>query len=518
MKKILRALISVSDKTNIIELASLLKKYNVEIISTGGTAKLFIEHSIPVIQVSDYTGHPEILDGRVKTLHPRIHGGILGKRNDINHTETMKKNNINEIDLVIVNLYPFQSTIAREDCTLDLAIENIDIGGPTMIRAAAKNYNSVAVLTDPNDYDKFSKEFIRENGSVSSEYKFKLAKKAFMHTALYDSAISNYLTGLNQEDEELPAQLIQVMNKNLDMRYGENPHQTAAFYKEPNIVKGSLSNFIQVQGKALSFNNLNDADTAWECVKNFSEPSCVIVKHANPCGVCSANNNLLAYQGAFATDPTSSFGGIISFNKKLDEKTAELIIKQFSEVIIAPDYSKEALSVFSKKTNIRVLKVPLFENNNQLDFKKIGGGWLVQNLDKHQLNINECKVVTKLKPTPEELIEMKFAWQVAQYVKSNAIIFTKNNKTIAIGAGQMSRIDSTIIATIKAKNAGLSLSDSVVASDAFFPFRDGIDLLAKYGAKCVIQPGGSIKDDEVVKAANEHKLVMLFTNIRHFKH
>jgi phosphoribosylaminoimidazolecarboxamide formyltransferase/IMP cyclohydrolase len=516
MKKILRALISVSNKKNIIELASLLNKHDVEILSTGGTAKLFLEHDIPVTEVSDYTGYPEMLDGRVKTLHPKIHGGILGKRNDPSHIETMKKNNINEIDLVIVNLYPFQSTIQRENCSLELAIENIDIGGPTMIRAAAKNYNSVAVITDPNDYEDFSKEFIKENGSVSSEYKFKLAKKAFMHTALYDSAISNYLLGLNQE--ELPEKLIQVMNKNLDMRYGENPHQSAAFYKESNDIKGSLSNFKQVQGKDLSFNNLNDADTAWECVKSFSEPSCVIVKHANPCGVCSADTLLLAYQGAFATDPTSSFGGIISFNKKVDEQTAELVIKQFSEVIIAPDFSEGALSVFNKKANIRVLKVPLFENNNQLDYKKIGGGWLVQTIDKHQLNINECKVVSKIKPSPEELIEMKFAWQVAQYVKSNAIIFTKNNKTLAIGAGQMSRIDSTIIATIKAKNTGLSLSNSVVASDAFFPFRDGIDVLAKYGARCVIQPGGSIKDDEVIKAANEHKLVMLFTNIRHFKH
>ncbi len=517
MKKILRALISVSDKTNIIELASLLKKYNVEILSTGGTAKLFIENHIPVIEVSDYTGFPEILDGRVKTLHPKIHGGILGKRNDISHIETMKINNINEIDLVVVNLYPFQSTIEREDCTLDLAIDNIDIGGPTMIRAAAKNHNSVAVITNPNDYEDFSREFIKENGSVSSEYKFKLAKKAFMHTASYDSAISNYLAGHNQE-EKLPAQLIQVMNKSLDMRYGENPHQTAAFYKEPDVVKGSLSNFTQVQGKDLSFNNLNDADTAWECVKNFSEPSCVIVKHANPCGVCSEKTTLLAYQGAFATDPTSSFGGIISFNKKVEKQTAELIIKKFSEVIIAPDYSEEALSIFSKKSNIRILKVPLFETKNQLDYKKVGGGWLVQTVDKHQLNIEECKVVSKIKPTLKELIEMKFAWQVAQYVKSNAIIFTKNNKTLAIGAGQMSRVDSTIIATIKAKNAGLSLSDSIVASDAFFPFRDGVDVLAKYGARCVIQPGGSIRDDEVIKAADEHKLVMLFTNIRHFKH
>ena len=518
MKKILRALISVSDKTNIVELATMLSKHNVEILSTGGTAKLFLEHSVPVTEVSDYTNYPEMLDGRVKTLHPKIHGGILGKRNDAGHIKTMKEHSIKEIDLVIVNLYPFESTITQDNCTLDLAIENIDIGGPTMIRAAAKNYESVAVLTSPSDYESFSDEFIKNNGSISNKYRFELAKKAFLHTAAYDSAISNYLSKNNSPTNKLPEQLIQVMNKKLEMRYGENPHQIAAFYTEPCIVNGSISNFIQIQGKELSFNNLNDADNAWESVKAFSEPTCVIVKHANPCGVCTAENISTAYQGALSTDPTSAFGGIISFNRKVDKKTAELVIKKFSEVLIAPDFSDEAINIFASKPNIRILKVPLVEIDNQLDYKKIGGGWLVQTRDNHQLDINECKVVTKIKPTSDELKDMRFAWQVAQYVKSNAIIFSRNNRTLGIGAGQMSRVDSTIIAAIKAENSGISLSKSVVASDAFFPFRDGIDVLAKYGAKCVIQPGGSMRDEEVIKAADGHNLVMLFTNIRHFKH
>ena len=345
MKKILRALISVSDKTNIVELATMLSKHNVEILSTGGTAKLFLEHSVPVTEVSDYTNYPEMLDGRVKTLHPKIHGGILGKRNDAGHIKTMKEHSIKEIDLVIVNLYPFESTITQDNCTLDLAIENIDIGGPTMIRAAAKNYESVAVLTSPSDYESFSDEFIKNNGSISNKYRFELAKKAFLHTAAYDSAISNYLSKNNSPTNKLPEQLIQVMNKKLEMRYGENPHQIAAFYTEPCIVNGSISNFIQIQGKELSFNNLNDADNAWESVKAFSEPTCVIVKHANPCGVCTAENISTAYQGALSTDPTSAFGGIISFNRKVDKKTAELVIKKFSEVLIAPDFSDEAINI-----------------------------------------------------------------------------------------------------------------------------------------------------------------------------
>ena len=515
MKKIKRALISVSDKENILDLAKVLIDYNVEIISTGGSAKLLKDNSIKVIEVSEYTNFPEMLDGRVKTLHPKIHGGILANRNIKNHLETIKQNDINEIDLVVVNLYPFQQAIKKESCTLDEAIENIDIGGPTMIRAAAKNFQSVAVLTDPNDYSEFIKKMNVNQGSLDVESRFMLAKKAFLHTAQYDGAISSYLSKGNQL---LPNVLTKVLEKTMDMRYGENPHQVAAFYKENEYLPGALSNFSQLQGKELSFNNLNDSDNAWECVKSFDEPSCVIVKHANPCGVCSAANVSDAYKGAFLTDPISAFGGIIAFNKELDSKTASLIINQFAEVIIAPNFTDEALSIFKTKPNIRLLRIPTEKVAGQLDFKKIGGGWLVQTADDHELDINQCEVVTKLKPDMEHLLDLKFAWQVAQYVKSNAIVFCKNKKTIGVGAGQMSRVDSTKIAAIKAENAGLNLKNSVVASDAFFPFRDGIDVLASYGAKYVIQPGGSLKDNEVIQAANEHGLVMLFTKIRHFKH
>jgi len=515
MKKIKRALISVSDKENILDLAKVLIDYNVEIISTGGSAKLLKDNSIKVIEVSEYTNFPEMLDGRVKTLHPKIHGGILANRNIKNHLETLKQNDINEIDLVVVNLYPFQQAIKKESCTLDEAIENIDIGGPTMIRAAAKNFQSVAVLTDPNDYSEFIKKMNVNQGSLDVESRFMLAKKAFLHTAQYDGAISSYLSKGNQL---LPNVLTKVLEKTMDMRYGENPHQVAAFYKENEYLPGALSNFSQLQGKELSFNNLNDSDNAWECVKSFDEPSCVIVKHANPCGVCSAANVSDAYKGAFLTDPISAFGGIIAFNKELDSKTASLIINQFAEVIIAPNFTDEALSIFKTKPNIRLLRIPTEKVVGQLDFKKIGGGWLVQTADDHELDINQCEVVTKLKPDMENLLDLKFAWQVAQYVKSNAIVFCKNKKTIGVGAGQMSRVDSTKIAAIKAENAGLNLKNSVVASDAFFPFRDGIDVLASYGAKYVIQPGGSLKDNEVIQAANEHGLVMLFTKIRHFKH
>lgn len=515
MKKIKRALISVSDKENILDLAKVLIDYNVEIISTGGSAKLLKDNSIKVIEVSEYTNFPEMLDGRVKTLHPKIHGGILANRNIKNHLETLKQNDINEIDLVVVNLYPFQQAIKKESCTLDEAIENIDIGGPTMIRAAAKNFQSVAVLTDPNDYSEFIKKMNVNQGSLDVESRFMLAKKAFLHTAQYDGAISSYLSKGNQL---LPNVLTKVLEKTMDMRYGENPHQVAAFYKENEYLPGALSNFSQLQGKELSFNNLNDSDNAWECVKSFDEPSCVIVKHANPCGVCSAANVSDAYKGAFLTDPISAFGGIIAFNKELDSKTASLIINQFAEVIIAPNFTDEALSIFKTKPNIRLLRIPTEKVAGQLDFKKIGGGWLVQTADDHELDINQCEVVTKLKPDMEHLLDLKFAWQVAQYVKSNAIVFCKNKKTIGVGAGQMSRVDSTKIAAIKAENAGLNLKNSVVASDAFFPFRDGIDVLASYGAKYVIQPGGSLKDNEVIQAANEHGLVMLFTKIRHFKH
>lgn len=516
MIKIKKALISVSDKSNILELSKQLKKFDVEILSTGGTAKLLKENKIEVTDVSDYTQFPEMLDGRVKTLHPKIHGGILGRRDLAEHQETMKNHQIDPIDLVVVNLYPFEETIKQKNCSLSLAIENIDIGGPAMIRSAAKNCQHVAVLTNSNDYQSFIDELNKNQGSISEDFSFSMAKKAFARTSSYDNAITNYLN--TDEKDHFPKELSHYVNKVMDLRYGENPHQRAAFYKEPTDTIGSLSSFEQIQGKELSFNNLNDSDTAWECVKRFSQPSCVIVKHANPCGVASSENLNDAYHAAFKTDPTSAFGGIIAFNGILDGKIASSIINQFAEVIIATDFSEEFKKVFEKKPNVRLLKIKNENNPNQLDFKKIGGGWLIQTSDNHSLDIKSCKVVTNLKPDDKQLEDMKFAWTVAQYVKSNAIVFCKNKQTLGIGAGQMSRVDSTKIASLKAENASIDLSQSVVASDAFFPFRDGLDVIASHGAKCIIQPGGSIKDDEVISAANEHGIIMLFTNIRHFKH
>ena len=516
MIKIKKALISVSDKSNVLELAKSLSSYDIEILSTGGTAKLLRENKINVTEVSDYTKFPEMLDGRVKTLHPKIHGGILGRRDNPEHNETMKNHEIDPIDLVVVNLYPFEETINQEGCTLEHAIENIDIGGPAMIRSAAKNYQHVAVLTNPKDYKSFTDEINKNQGSITLDLSFSLAKKAFEKTSAYDSAINNYLSSDSQN--QFPDQLTKTISKVMDLRYGENPHQEAAFYKDSSEDVGSLSSFDQIQGKELSFNNLNDSDTAWECVKKFSQPTCVIVKHANPCGVASTGSLKESYEAAFKTDPTSAFGGIIAFNKSLDEETASLIINQFAEVIIAADFSEGALKIFRNKPNVRLLKIKIENNNTEFDFKKIGGGWLIQTPDIHNLDINDCNVVTDLKPTEEQLDDMKFAWVVSQYVKSNAIVFCKNKQTLGIGAGQMSRVDSTKIASLKAGNANIDLAQSVVASDAFFPFRDGIDVIASHGAKCIIQPGGSIKDEEVIDAANEHGIVMLFTNIRHFKH
>ena len=516
MIKIKKALISVSDKSNVLELAKSLSSYDIEILSTGGTAKLLKENKINVTEVSDYTKFPEMLDGRVKTLHPKIHGGILGRRDNPDHNETMKNHEIDPIDLVVVNLYPFEETISQEGCTLELAIENIDIGGPAMIRSAAKNYQHVAVLTNPKDYKSFTDEINKNQGSISLDLSFSLAKKAFEKTSAYDSAINNYLSSDSQN--QFPDQLTKTISKVMDLRYGENPHQEAAFYKDSSEDVGSLSSFDQIQGKELSFNNLNDSDTAWECVKKFSQPTCVIVKHANPCGVASTGSLKESYEAAFKTDPTSAFGGIIAFNKSLDQETASLIINQFAEVIIAADFTEGALKIFRNKPNVRLLKIKIENNNTEFDFKKIGGGWLIQTPDIHNLDINDCNVVTDLKPTEEQLDDMKFAWVVSQYVKSNAIVFCKNKQTLGIGAGQMSRVDSTKIASLKADNANIDLAQSVVASDAFFPFRDGIDVIASHGAKCIIQPGGSIKDEEVIDAANEHGIVMLFTNIRHFKH
>ena len=516
MIKIKKALISVSNKSNVLELAKSLSSFDIEILSTGGTAKLLKKNKIKVTDVSDYTKFPEMLDGRVKTLHPKIHGGILGRRDIPEHNETMKNHEIDPIDLVVVNLYPFEETIRQKGCSLELAIENIDIGGPAMIRSAAKNYQHVAILTNPNDYKSFTDEIEQNQGSISLDFSFSLAKKAFERTAAYDLAINNYLT--SDDQNQFPVQLTKTINKVMDLRYGENPHQEAAFYKDSNEDIGSLSSFDQIQGKKLSFNNLNDSDTAWECVKKFSQPSCVIVKHANPCGVASSNSLKEAYEAAFKTDPTSAFGGIIAFNKSLDEETASLIINQFAEVIIAVDFSEGAIKVFKNKPNVRLLKIEIENNNTEFDFKKIGGGWLIQTPDINNLDINNCSIVTNLKPSKDQLDDMKFAWVVSQYVKSNAIVFCKNKQTLGIGAGQMSRVDSTKIASLKAENANVDLTQSVVASDAFFPFRDGIDVIASHGAKCIIQPGGSIKDEEVIDAANEHGIVMLFTNVRHFKH
>lgn len=515
-----RALISVSDKTGVVELARGLSQLGIAILSTGGTAKLLQDAGIAVTEVSDYTGFPEMLDGRVKTLHPKVHAGILARRDLAAHVQAMEQSSIPTIDLVVVNLYPFSQTVAKPDCSMEDAVENIDIGGPTMIRAAAKNYQHVVVVTSTEDYPSILAEIKANHGTIDLEQRFKLAQKAFSHTAAYDSAISNYLTAINTDKthDQFPEQLNINLIKTQALRYGENPHQAAAFYRDLIPVDGSLSNYTQLQGKELSFNNIADTDTAWECVKTFDEPACVIIKHANPCGVAIADNSLLAYQRALATDPTSAFGGIIAFNRVLDKPTAQAIITQFVEVIVAPTITADAQQVLAQKKNIRVLTIPLLIGTNVFDFKRVGGGLLVQTPDNHNLQANELNVVTKRKPTPQQHQDFLFAWRVAKFVKSNAIVFCANGQTLGVGAGQMSRIDSARIASIKAQHAGLSLEHSVVASDAFFPFRDGLDVVVEAGAKAVIQPGGSIRDDEVIAAADEHDITMVFTGIRHFRH
>ena len=518
MSRIKTALLSVSDKSGLIKLGTALSSFGIKILSTGGSAKTLKNAGIDVIEVSDHTGFPEMLDGRVKTLNPIIHGGILAKRESDDHMRTLKDHNIEAIDLVVINLYPFVKTIENLNSTYEDAIVNIDIGGPAMIRSSAKNHKDVTVVTSPEDYQPLIDELNKNNGEVSFDLKKEFALKAFEHTSSYDQAIYQYLHSINNSHEKFPKSISIHLVKSMDMRYGENPHQEAAFYKHKTQYVGALSNFDQIQGKELSFNNLNDAENAWECVKNMNTSSCVIVKHANPCGVAMADKPKEAYLRAFMTDPTSAFGGIIAFNCKVDEETAEEINKQFAEIIIAPNFSEDALRIFDSKKNLRVLKIPNKAGSDDYDFKKIGGGFLIQTPDQIEFNINACEVVTKLKPNQKQLNDMSFAWHVAQYVKSNAIIFCKDNMTLGVGAGQMSRVDSTRIASIKAENAKLDLRNSVVASDAFFPFRDGIDVLAKFGAKCVIQPGGSVRDDEVIEAANELGLVMLFTKVRHFKH
>ena len=520
MTVIKTALLSVSDKTGVVEFARTLAGRGIKMLSTGGTAKLLHDSGIAVTEVSDHTGFPEMLDGRVKTLHPAIHGGILARRDLPAHVEAIRQAAIETIDLVVVNLYPFTQTIARAGCTLEEAIENIDIGGPAMVRSAAKNHTHVAVVTDPADYAPILHEIQSTNGAVGAPMRFALAQKAFSHTAAYDGAISNYLTALGSDGRR--ADFPQRLNLNFELaqtlRYGENPHQNAAFYRDLEPATGSLARYTQLQGKELSYNNIADADAAWECVKSFTQAACVIVKHANPCGVAVAGNTLEAYRLAFATDPTSAFGGIIAFNRELDVETAQAVSGQFVEVLIAPAVAPAARALLAKKENLRLLEVPLAPGANRLETKRIGGGMLVQSPDDFNVAAADLKVVTRVQPTPQQLDDLLFAWRVAKFVKSNAIVFCANGQTKGVGAGQMSRVDSARIASIKAQNAGLTLAGSVVASDAFFPFRDGLDVVADAGALAVIQPGGSLRDGEVIAAADERGIAMVFTSHRHFRH
>ncbi len=515
-----RALLSVSDKTGLVDFARGLAQRGVALLSTGGTARLLAEAGLKVTEVSEHTGFPEMLDGRVKTLHPRVHAGLLARRDLPEHMKTIKEAGIDPIDLVVVNLYPFSQTVAKPGCTFEDAIENIDIGGPTMLRAAAKNHSGVAVAVDPADYPLLLAELAERNGSISDATRFRLAQKVFAHTAAYDAGIANYLTSLDEKQERtpFPATLTLQFEKTQAMRYGENPHQSAAFYRDAVPAPGTLSAYRQVQGKELSYNNIADSDAAWECVRTFTEPACVIVKHANPCGVAIGKSPLEAYQGAFSTDPTSAFGGIIAFNRTLDEATAQAVAKQFVEVVIAPAVDEAARKVLAAKANVRVLEVPAGTGVNEFDFKRVGGGLLVQSPDSRNVSHAELKVVTRLKPTPAQLADLLFAWRVAKFVKSNAIVFCGGGKTLGVGAGQMSRVDSARIAAIKAQNAGLSLAGSAAASDAFFPFRDGLDVIIDQGATSVIQPGGSVRDDEVIAAADERGIAMVLTGVRHFRH
>ncbi len=518
MIAIKRVLISVSDKDGIVPFAAFLSSQGVEILSTGGTARLLCESGLNVIEVGDYTGFPEMMDGRVKTLHPKVHGGILARRDLAHHTDAMQAHSIPPIDMVVVNLYPFAATIAKADVTLDEAIENIDIGGPTMVRAAAKNHAFVAIVTDAADYKMIVAEMRANQGAVSAATRFGLAKKAFSHTAEYDGMIANFLTALdaNGQTQTFPQRLNLSYTLAQGMRYGENPHQDAAFYVEKNPAAGTLASYQQLQGKELSYNNIADADAAWECCRSFDVTACVIVKHANPCGVAIANDPHSAYLRALETDPTSAFGGIIAFNRDVDGATAAAVAKQFVEVVIAPAFTKEAMQVFAAKQNVRVIKIPLARAANKFDMKRVGGGLLVQTTDN--FDVSQLKVVTKRKPTDAEMNDLIFAFRVAKFVKSNAIVFCRYGRTLGVGAGQMSRVDSTKIAAIKAKHAGLQLKGSVAASDAFFPFRDGLDVIADTGATAIIQPGGSMRDDEVIAAANERNVAMVLTGMRHFRH
>ncbi|WP_223788014.1 bifunctional phosphoribosylaminoimidazolecarboxamide formyltransferase/IMP cyclohydrolase [Marinicella meishanensis] len=516
-----RVLISVSDKTNIEMLASGLARLGVEILSTGGTAKMLEQAGMVVTEISEYTEFPEMMDGRIKTLHPRVHGALLGRHGV--DDEVMNQHGIEGIDLLVVNLYPFESTIMKPDVSLEEAIENIDIGGPAMIRAAAKNHDRVTVLVNPDDYEEMLDE-LTTYGGISHANRHILAAKAFAHTARYDGLIANYLSAINdtEEQEDFPRYFTQQFKHRSELRYGENPHQKAAFYTEQNPASGTIGHAWQIQGKALSYNNIADADAALSCVKEFKDtPACVIVKHANPCGVAVETDHTLAYLKAFATDPTSAFGGVLAFNGKLTGQTAETILdKQFAEVIVAPDFDQDALKIFATKKNLRVIccgEIPT-ANKPWLMYKRVSGGLLVQDADIQMIDVNEAQVVTKRQPSKQELADMAFAWRVGKWVKSNAIVYAKNGQTIGVGAGQMSRVVSARIASIKADDAGLKVAGSAMASDAFFPFRDGIDAAAQAGITSVIQPGGSIRDEEVIQAANEHDMAMIFTGMRHFNH
>ena len=528
----MNALISVSDKTGIVEFAQALHALGIKLLSTGGTAKLLADQGLPVTEVAEVTGFPEMLDGRVKTLHPKVHGGLLARRDLPEHMAALKAHAIDTIDLLVVNLYPFEATVAKAACTLEDAIENIDIGGPAMVRSAAKNWKDVAVLTDAGQYAQVLAD-LKAGGVVSQATKFALSVAAFNRISQYDGAISNYLSSITfEEGVSTPARSLFPGQSNAnfiklqDLRYGENPHQSAAFYRDLHPAPGSLVSAVQLQGKELSYNNIADADAAWECVKSFDTPACVIVKHANPCGVAVGADALEAYSKAFQTDPTSAFGGIIALNCPLDERAALQMSKQFIEVLMAPSFTPEALAVFKSKVNVRILQIALppggasdWDNGrNAMDIKRVGSGLLMQTADNHILTLADLKVVTKLQPTPEQLQDLLFAWNIAKFVKSNAIVFCKGGMTMGVGAGQMSRLDSARIASIKAEHAGLSLKGTAVASDAFFPFRDGLDVVVDAGASCVIQPGGSMRDQEVIDAANERGVAMVYSGVRHFRH
>ena len=521
LKKVSRALISVSDKNGIVDFARALNALGVELLSTGGTFRLLQEKNIAVTEVSDYTGFPEMMDGRVKTLHPKVHGGILGRRGT--DDAVMAEHSIKPIDMVIVNLYPFAATVADPDCTLPNAIENIDIGGPTMVRSAAKNHKDVAIVVNSNDYATVLEEMQANEGHLDYSTRYALMVKAFEHTAGYDGMIANHFGA--RDTDNTARDFSDTFNvqyfKTQEMRYGENPHQKAAFYTEANPTEASVATAKQLQGKELSFNNIADTDAALECVKQFDQPACVIVKHANPCGVSVAVDIGTAYDLAFATDPESAFGGIIAFNRELAAQTAEAICaKQFVEVIIAPSVSADALAVVAAKKNVRLLECGIWGDRRPQDFdyKRVNGGLLIQDRDNGMITEEDLKVVSKRMPTQIEMTDMLFAWKVAKMVKSNAIIYAKNNQTVGVGAGQMSRINSARIAGIKAEHAGLEVVGAVMASDAFFPFRDGIDNAGAAGISCIIQPGGSMRDDEVIAAADEHGMAMVFTGMRHFRH